>query len=278
MAESDTWWSSWVTSAKEKSLSALNATKRDLSEFMSTVQRDTSNAVVGVADSVKSYLQQEESVSSGDSTSSSTSVPQTQKSNEEDQMILTEATDSGTYDRSQALIETIRNDPLSYQSPPDGQDDDYEKWKKGFDVSNIQEEISKLLVTSSSVRRLHSELVPSKVSYESFWSHYFYRIHLIEEVDERRAQLVARVHSSQGQLILWDDDEDDDHEDKKDPLKLREELKIMDRAMADSSESFVCISEEGSEGQNKELAERESPPLTVEVAGGSDSDWEKWDD
>uniref|UniRef100_A0A1X7SWI7 BSD domain-containing protein n=1 Tax=Amphimedon queenslandica TaxID=400682 RepID=A0A1X7SWI7_AMPQE len=80
---SDTWWSSWVTSAKEKSLSALNATKRDLSEFMSTVQRDTSNAVVGVADSVKSYLQQEESVSSGDSTSSSTSAPQTQKSNEE---------------------------------------------------------------------------------------------------------------------------------------------------------------------------------------------------
>lgn len=125
---------------------------------------------------------------------------------------------------------------------------------------------------------LFSYQVPSKVSYESFWSHYFYRIHLIEEVDEKRAQLVARVHSSQGQLILWDDDDDDEHEDKKDPVKLREELKIMDRAMADSSESFVCISEEGSEGQNKELAERESPPLTVEVAGGSDSDWEKWDD
>ena len=37
-----------------------------------------------------------------------------------DQMILSEGTDSGTYDRSQAMIETIRNDPLSYQSPPDG--------------------------------------------------------------------------------------------------------------------------------------------------------------
>ena len=35
-------------------------------------------------------------------------------------MILTEATDSGTYDRSQAMIESIQNDPLSYQSPPDG--------------------------------------------------------------------------------------------------------------------------------------------------------------
>lgn len=106
---------------------------------------------------------------------------------------------------------------------------------------------------------------------------------MLEEVDERRAKLVARVHSSQGQLIPWDDDEDDDEDDIVDKGKAveewKEELMAMDRAMADSSESFVCISEEGSDvQQNRELVESESPPLTVDVAGGSDSDWEKWDD
>ena len=34
--------------------------------------------------------------------------------------VMTEGTDSATYDRSQAMIESIQNDPLAYQSPPAG--------------------------------------------------------------------------------------------------------------------------------------------------------------
>ena len=34
--------------------------------------------------------------------------------------VMTEGTDSTTYDRSQAMIESIQNDPLAYQSPPAG--------------------------------------------------------------------------------------------------------------------------------------------------------------
>ena len=34
--------------------------------------------------------------------------------------VMTEGTDSTTYDRSQAMIGSIQNDPLAYQSPPAG--------------------------------------------------------------------------------------------------------------------------------------------------------------
>lgn len=52
------WWSSWISSAKQKSVSALNATKRDLAEFVSVLGSDTKAAVKEASDNINKILVQ----------------------------------------------------------------------------------------------------------------------------------------------------------------------------------------------------------------------------
>ena len=88
---------------------------------------------------------------------------------------------------------------------------------------------------------------------------------------------MARVYS-QGQLIRWDEEDEETGEGERGGEQERGRSSVK----TDSSESFVCISEEGSETVNdKDISTRtkESPPLTLEIKPeDSDSDWEKWDD
>lgn len=82
---------------------------------------------------------------------------------------------------------------------------------------------------------------------------------------------MSRVYS-QGQLIRWDDDDDIEHG------------RTSPKAKTDSSESFVCISEDGVDPKDGVVPSNEtpppsneSPPPNIEVKD-SDSDWEKWSD
>lgn len=50
------WWSSLLSSAREKSTSALSATTRDLAEFISVVSNDTKAAVSGAGTSIRGLL------------------------------------------------------------------------------------------------------------------------------------------------------------------------------------------------------------------------------
>ena len=135
--------------------------------------------------------------------------------------------------------------------------------------------------------------VPASVSYESFWYHYFYRVHLLEEAEAKRAEIMARVYS-QGQLICWDEEEETGETDgtKKVTDKHTDSNEIV-REMTDSSESFVCISDEGTEDnehktdldtqeRNEEESEEKNEEKSSTTLDGnkneSDSDWEKWDD
>ena len=104
---------------------------------------------------------------------------------------------------------------------------------------------------------------------------------------------MARVYS-QGQLICWDEEEETGETDgtKKVTDKHTENNEIM-REMTDSSESFVCISDEGTEDnehktdldtqernekENEDKNEEQSSTKLDENKHESDSDWEKWDD
>ena len=59
---------------------------------------------------------------------------------------------------------------------------EFEKWAGQFVVQSRQSEISQLLVNCPHVRTLHSQLVPAKVSYESFWQRYFFKLNLLQQV------------------------------------------------------------------------------------------------
>lgn len=53
---SSSWWDNWVSAAKETSLAALSATKRDLAEFVTVLKTDTEAAVTGATASLKTLL------------------------------------------------------------------------------------------------------------------------------------------------------------------------------------------------------------------------------
>ncbi|KAL1468420.1 hypothetical protein MTO96_041498, partial [Rhipicephalus appendiculatus] len=54
--EGTPWWNSWLQTAKDKSSTAYEFFKRDLTEFSSTVQQDTAQAVSSTAAFVRDKL------------------------------------------------------------------------------------------------------------------------------------------------------------------------------------------------------------------------------
>ena len=112
----------------------------------------------------------------------------------------------------------------------------------------------------------------------------------MDKTEAHRAEIMARVHS-QGQLICWDDEEEGEEE-----VSRREGGEVVERARTDSSESFVCINEEGlldtvngnaNKEDNKEVEQIIDEKVEFVNKGGgekekdghgSDDDWEKWND
>lgn len=107
----EVWWSSWISSAKEKSVSALNATKRDLAEFVSVLGTDTKAAVKEASDNIK-VMVQVSTVEGGEGRNN-------QKNGSAPSM---EVQVAAPYDRCQAEVFAVQNSPETYlQDPSQGQ-------------------------------------------------------------------------------------------------------------------------------------------------------------
>ncbi|KAI6660366.1 BSD domain-containing protein 1-like [Oopsacas minuta] len=184
--------------AKEQSNVAITATKRDLTEFVTVIHRDTSNAVSVVGDSAISLT--EKIVQSADGCGDS---------NETDQ--------SGT--GLGRLIDTLLNKSQKQYTPfkerlaimqtslstytTDYEDEDYTEWKSNFNVDNFKDRISQLLVENTEVKKIHTELVPSVVSYSIFWMRYLYR----EQILRKEEDISKSLHDKETEFG-WDSDSD----------------------------------------------------------------------
>ena len=105
-SDDSNWWSSWLNSAKEKSVSALNATKRDLAEFVNVLGKDTKVAVSGASQNVKSIIEGNEPAKNGSPTTRSKVSPPTMEP------------PSAPYDRSQAQLFAVQNSADTYLQEP----------------------------------------------------------------------------------------------------------------------------------------------------------------
>lgn len=110
---SGAWWSSWLASAKEKSMTALNATKRDLAEFVTVLSSDTKAAVSEASTNIKEILGNPVS-STGQTGGSEGSPSTTQKKGS-----AVEAP-SAPYDRCQAQLFAVQNSKETYLVDPEG--------------------------------------------------------------------------------------------------------------------------------------------------------------
>ncbi len=104
--ESGLWWSSWLSSAKERSMNALSATKRDLAEFVSVIGSDTKAAVEGASANINKII------------SSSDDLEGETNKSKEDRMDTRVVQSEAPYDRCQAQLYTLQSSLETYLQDP----------------------------------------------------------------------------------------------------------------------------------------------------------------
>ncbi|CAM9444203.1 unnamed protein product, partial [Sphacelaria rigidula] len=127
--------------------------KRDLGEFVTTLQDDVAvitSAITqggGDDDGYESYSSEEGSM---------------------------------TRPPTSAAFRAVRADVKTYsEEVTESEADGYATFMKTFDVGSKTDEISTLLKEDAVVAAIHTRLVPEHVSYDDFWSRYFFRTEMV---------------------------------------------------------------------------------------------------
>ncbi|RDD43282.1 BSD domain-containing protein 1 [Trichoplax sp. H2] len=205
------WWGGWIATAKEKSWSAFEMAKKDVSEFVTTLQTDTTQIVSETADTLKNKLTVERNDETGIQKGKISPISENLDVRFDEGISATSDIvdvkyESKAVNRLQAKLVVLRENPLTYREEPT--DGEFYQWQSAFNVDEYKGEISELLVDKPRVRGLYSKLVPSEMSHLIFWQRYFYKVHLLKLEDERRAKLLARANETEDE-VGWGDDEDD---------------------------------------------------------------------
>ncbi|XP_038584739.1 BSD domain-containing protein 1 [Micropterus salmoides] len=227
MAEGEGWWGGWLQQSfqavKEKSSEALEFLKRDLTEFSTVVQHDTTCSLVATATAVRNKLAVEgssettekvkKSLSSFLGVISDTLAPPPDKTIDCDVITLV-ATAAGTtevYDSSKARLYSLQADPATYCNEPDGPPEQFDNWLSTFSLEDKKGEISELLVDSPSIRALYTKMVPAAVAHSEFWQRYFYKVFQLDQEEARRVALKQRAEqTTHTETLGWEEEEEDD--------------------------------------------------------------------
>ncbi|XP_036928130.1 BSD domain-containing protein 1 isoform X2 [Acanthopagrus latus] len=227
MAEGEGWWGGWLQQSfqavKDKSSEALEFLKRDLTEFSTVVQHDTTCSIVATANAVRNKLAVEgssetsEKVKKGLSSFlgviSDTLAPPPDKTIDCDVITLV-ATPAGTtevYDSSKARLYSLQADPATYCNEPDGPLEQFDNWLCSFNLEDKKGEISELLVSSPSIRALYTKMVPAAVAHSEFWQRYFYKVFQLDQEEARRVALKQRAElTTHTETLGWEEEEEED--------------------------------------------------------------------
>ncbi len=90
--------------------------------------------------------------------------------------------------RFDAQLHVIHSSPDSFAKDPISEE--FEPWKKTFNVDSKTDDISKDLESFAELRASMEKLVPDTVSYGDFWTRYYFLRHSIETAEARRRDLL----------------------------------------------------------------------------------------
>ncbi|KAF2792896.1 BSD-domain-containing protein [Melanomma pulvis-pyrius CBS 109.77] len=110
--------------------------------------------------------------------------------------------------RFDAQIHVIHSSLDSFLKDPVSPE--WETWKKGFDVDEKTDAISKDLDKHEELRRAMEKLVPEKVEYAAFWCRYYFLRHVIESEEQRRREMLKASAPIEEEEVGWDEDSDDE--------------------------------------------------------------------
>ncbi|KAH6713750.1 putative BSD domain-containing protein C22A12.14c [Leptodontidium sp. MPI-SDFR-AT-0119] len=92
--------------------------------------------------------------------------------------------------------------------------EEYEPWKKTFNVDSKTDDISKDLESFTELRSSMEKLVPDTVAYGDFWTRYYFLRHSIETAEARRRDLLKGAAASTEEEVGWDEDSEDESSPK----------------------------------------------------------------
>ncbi|KAL3214792.1 hypothetical protein MRX96_034689 [Rhipicephalus microplus] len=165
--EGTPWWNTWLQTAKDKSSTAYEFFKRDLTEFSSTVQQDTAQAVSSTAAFVRDKLKLdgENSVTSKAKEGLTSLIGSISEALSptwdpaDDELSVIHDNEVHPVDRWQACLHSILVDRNTYCHEPDSPPEVYESWLETFNMEDHKDEIADILLNYSEVQRLYDELL-----------------------------------------------------------------------------------------------------------------------
>jgi hypothetical protein len=90
--------------------------------------------------------------------------------------------------RFDAQLHVIHSSLDSFLKDPAS--DEWEKWRKDFDVEKKTDAIAKDLEKHTELKTAMEKCVPEKVDYASFWERYYFLRHVIESEEQRRRDML----------------------------------------------------------------------------------------
>ncbi|KAK0410830.1 hypothetical protein QR680_005348 [Steinernema hermaphroditum] len=209
------WGASWLTSAKQKTMSTIELMKKDMNEFREAVQTEAVAIASATADSMKQQAQQfhhdatvksEEKTSEAEETKTSEgtsgggfgfgwmktivdsvkTLGTIDTTDGEDE--FTEKLSSNKILRKSTLdqcrLNQIQTNEETFTVPPNSNLDLYKQWLREFKIEEYDAEINALLSYNPRLREMYGRIVPAVVDNHSFWNRYFFRIHVAEMEQE----------------------------------------------------------------------------------------------
>ncbi|KAJ7783324.1 hypothetical protein B0H16DRAFT_1496335 [Mycena metata] len=120
--------------------------------------------------------------------------------------------------RAEALLKRLKHDPEIIKHDPEadaGAKEFYGQWlasamKDGVDGEEWTAKITAVLDESADGQALKANqdaLMPAEMTRETFWQRYFFRVHQIEQEEEKRKALLQRSTESE-EDFSWEDEDD----------------------------------------------------------------------
>lgn len=157
-------------------------------------------------------------------------------------------------------------------------EDGFDDFAQSFNVSFHTDEIAKDLDKYAQLRTLMESLVPEKISYDQFWTKYYYMRKQLAEQEQKRKMLLEKATLDESADISWDDEDEDEVDDPKQtpkPSKDQEQPPSKTASSRPSSEeSYDLVSKNSSTADLKPKPDSKQQPPNQNDEEDDDDDWE----
>ncbi|CAM9374308.1 unnamed protein product, partial [Laminaria digitata] len=166
--------------------------RKDLGEFVTTIKHDAAGTIMSAM--ALGEAAEEEYESSYDSSS-------------------VDGEPRGRQPAS-AAIRAMRADIRTYtEDVSESESERYSAFSARFDLSARTKDVATLLKEDPVVTKIHTQLVPEHLSYEDFWSRYFFRSERVAEGKGGGGMSFPCDGEEEDDDFGWGDDQDDDDHD-----------------------------------------------------------------